>query len=95
MPTPVSFTDWRISPPINAVAQLRDASIRAYLITMITHEVVTTSNLTFSFEQPMLTKYVSSGNISGAHLGYLNSAPHSSASSNLLGADKSTFWPLL
>jgi hypothetical protein len=33
-------------------------------------EAYSTSNLAFTFEGRMLTKYVSSGNISGAHVGF-------------------------
>jgi len=33
-------------------------------------EANSTSNLAFTLEEHMLTKYVSSGNISGTHLGF-------------------------
>jgi hypothetical protein len=67
-------------------------------------EAYSTSNLAFTFEKRMLTKYVSSGNISGTHVGF---APfllkvfaqaktrfgsiRYSGSRNLLGAENPTF----
>jgi hypothetical protein len=69
-------------------------------------EAYSTSNLAFTFEKRMLTKYVSSGNISGAHVGFAYTplllkvfvqtktrfgSIRYSGSRNLLGAENPTF----
>jgi len=36
----------------------------------VSQEAYSTSNLAFTLEEHMLTKYVSSGNILGTHLGF-------------------------
>ncbi|MED4954056.1 hypothetical protein P9747_04800, partial [Paenibacillus macerans] len=56
------------------------------------HEADSTSNLEFSRAKHMLSKHVSCGNISGAHVPKTYAPLLTSlASSNLLGAEKPTF----